>query len=146
MLESWQSERVDYRQTPAPAPLLVISTTLTALDRASGKQLWSYELGAAPRRVHADDERIYVLDARGTLHCLLSATGRVLGKVELDMRDANALLWDGERLFVTDENEVVALDLAGGVLWRTNVATNGTWGLGGLAVGSRVVPPDFSRG
>lgn len=137
---------MDYRQTPPPAPLLVISTSVTALDRSTGRQLWSYELGCAPRRVHADDERIYVLDSEGTLHCLLSATGRVVGRIELGMRDANALLWDGERIFVTNDDAVVALDLAGTILWRTSVATNGAWGLGGLAVGSRVVPPDFSRG
>lgn len=136
--------RMPAARTSAQARAL--TTAVTALDRSTGSQLWSYDLGCAPRRVHADDERVYVLDSRGTIHSLLSANGRLLGKFELRMRNANALLWDGERLFVTDEDEVVALDLAGGVLWRTSVATNGAWGLGGLAVGARVVPPDFSRG
>jgi len=118
---------------------------VTALDRATGTRLWSYELGDAPRCVHVEGDRIYVLDGHGRIHCLHATSGTPVGKIDLRLKNANALLWDGETFFVTSDDEVVALDRDGVVRWRERVPTNGAWGLGGLVVESRVVQPDFSR-
>lgn len=136
---------MDYRAPVPPAPLLVVATTVTALDRATGQQLWSYDLGSPARRFAVEGDRMFVFNGDG-LHCLDVRSGALIGKVHLEMKSANTMLVDGDRVYVSDDFSVVALDLNGQVLWRASVPPNGSFSLTGLAVvGGNIVQPDFSR-
>jgi outer membrane protein assembly factor BamB len=135
---------MDYRTAP-PSPLVIVSTSVTALDRESGKELWTYRVGNATRRFAFDEQRMFVLCGGGFLHCLDIATGRLLGKVDLQLQTTNNLLVDGERTYVSSDTEVVAVDPLGNVLWRARTPQNGSYSLGGLGIpGHGLVQPDFS--
>lgn len=136
---------MDYRTMPTDPPLLVVSTQIVALDRATGATRWRYDLEGVGRRFAVEADRIFVFDSKGWLHCVAVANGQRIGRVELELQLANSMLVDGERLYVSGDNEVVALDLTGRILWRAAVPMNGSHSLGGLGVpGGNLVQPDFS--
>jgi outer membrane protein assembly factor BamB len=138
---------MEYRAPPLDAPLLVISTQVVALDRATGKERWRYKLDGVTRRFAIDDNRLFVFESTGTLHCLELATGRLIGRVETELMSPDNMLVDGDRLYVSASTHVVAIDFSGKILWRESVPTNASNGLCGLAVpGGNIVQPDFSRG
>ena len=137
---------MDYRAPVPDAPLLVVSTQVVALDRATGRQLWRYDLDAVGRRFAIDQNRIFVFESEGRLHCIDVATGRALGVVVTELRSANNMLVDGDRIYLSDDNFVVAVDMNGRILWREKVPNNTSHSLCGLGVpGGNVVQPDFSR-
>ena len=130
----------------APAPLLLVATKVTALDRENGNVLWEYsQLHLGARRFSVHEHWVIVLDAAGQLHCVELRGGRQAGFVRTGLSDAGAFLFDGERFYVSNETIVVALDWNGVELWRRPVAFYGVSGLGGMAVGEQSMQPDFSR-
>lgn len=135
-----------YRTPVAHAPLLVISTRVTALDRDTGDLRWTYNLKAAARQFVIANDTLYVLDGDGIVHCLSLQAGSLVGRVDLKMEAANTMLFDDERLFVASDSEVVALNRNGIILWRSAVANNASFSLCGLAIpDGPTVQPDFSR-
>lgn len=137
---------MDYRSTPSAAPLLVVAGSVVALDRATGAELWTYPLKNVTRRFAIVEQRVFVFDRDGILHCLEVATGKLLGKVDVGMSDAKSMLQNGDRLYVTDEYHVAALDLNGAVLWKVRIPGAATKGLPGLAVvGGNLLQPDYSN-
>lgn len=138
---------MDYRAPAPDAPLLIVSGSVVALDRSTGRELWVYELGGVvTRRFPIVENRLLVLDGDGLLHCLDIPSGKLLGKVDVEMPDAKAMLVDGDRIYVTDEALVAALDINGTVLWKSKISKNYSMGLPGLAVvGGNLLQPDFSR-
>jgi outer membrane protein assembly factor BamB len=138
---------MNYRTMPPDAPLLVVSTQVVALDRATGKQRWCYKLAHVARRFAVEEGRVFVFESRGALHCLDLVTGRLLGRVETELASANSMLVDGDRIYLADDHHVVAIDMNGHVLWRESVPFNGSNSLCGLGVpGGNMLQPDFSKG
>lgn len=137
---------MNYRAAPQNAPLLVVSTQVIALDRTTGQARWKYELdGAIARRFALDGDRLFVFDSEAKLHCIEVETGKEVGKVALEMRNANSMLLDGEHLYVSSDDSVAALDCNGRVLWETQVPSNRSFSLCGLAVpGGNMMQIDFS--
>jgi outer membrane protein assembly factor BamB len=136
---------MDYRSA-ANAPLLVLSTQVVALDRQTGTQLWNYEMGTVTRRFAISGEELFVFDSEGWIHCLDVQSGRLIGKVELPLSNANTMLMDGDRLYVSDDFNVIALDRTGRILWQSRVPTNSSNSLCGLAIpGGSSMQPDFSK-
>ena len=137
---------MDYRAPQPDAPLLVLSTRVTALNRHTGALVWTYEVDAATRRFAIEGERLFVFDGNGRLHCLELRTGRLIGRVDLGLSQANSMLVDGDRMYVSNDSTVIALDLNGQILWRADVPANGSYSLCGLGVpGGHLVQPDFSN-
>ncbi len=137
---------MDYRSARRPAPLLIVSNKVTALDRETGQKLWEYDIGTSARRFVADEQVLVVLDRYGNLHRLDLVRGQCTGLVKTGLDEASAFLFDGERFYVSNDTTVVALDSSGQELWRQSVGPNGGWGLVGMAVlPGIVVQPDFSR-
>lgn len=137
---------MDYRAPASDGPLLIVSGSVVALDRSSGQQLWEYKLKHVTRRFAIVENRVLVFDGDGVLHCLDVASGKLLGKVDVGMAMAKAMLVDGDRIYVTDEVHVAALDLNGTILWKANVLGSSSNGLPGLAVvGGSLLQPDYNR-
>lgn len=135
---------MSYRNPVLEAPLLVVATAITAVDRRTGAQRWTHDLEGTARKIAILDDRVFVLDASGAVSCIDVGTGVLVGKVELDLDTPNALIADGETLYVTGDSVLVALDRSGNVLWRTSVPVNGSTSKAGLAVpGLVVLQPDF---
>jgi outer membrane protein assembly factor BamB len=138
---------MDYRVAPPNAPLLVVSSNVVALDRATGQQRWIYSLGGETARRYAlDGERIFVFDSESRVHCLDVATGTCLGVVTLtSVPDQNTMLLDGDRLYVGGSGRIAALDRNGNLLWEVSVPPSGRRSLAGLAIpGGSMVQVDFS--
>src|SRR5688572_13220003 len=100
---------MNYRAMPPDAPLLVVSTQVVALDRATGKQRWCYKLAHVARRFAVEEGRVFVFESKGALHCLDLVTGRLLGRVETELGSANSMLVDGDRIYLADDHNVVAI-------------------------------------
>jgi outer membrane protein assembly factor BamB len=114
-------------------------STVTSLDRATGKPVWSIALGPAqendrgsgPRSTPSvDGDRVYVLTENGDLVCLLAADGKVVWRrnilKEFGGRNINWLvsespLIDGNRVIVSPGGRnagMVALDkMTGMTIW-----------------------------
>jgi outer membrane protein assembly factor BamB len=137
---------MNYRESPLPAPLLVFSTFVMALERATGRELWKYSLDDKPtRRFVIDGDRLFVLDGAAIMHCIAIDTGRGIGKVELNLIASGNMLVDEGRVFVAGDMEIVALDREGRILWRQRTDNNQSWSLVGLAVpGGNTSQPDYS--
>lgn len=137
-----------FRETPPGAPLLIFAENVTALDRATGRKLWEYDPGSdAVRRFAFSAERVFLLDGGSVLHCMLTATGQLLGKVETGILNAESMMIDGERLYVVGTMQVFALDLDGRNLWQVPVAHNQRHTLSGMGIpGGASIQPDFSKG
>jgi outer membrane protein assembly factor BamB len=134
----------DYRNAPS-APLVVAGTQVTALDQETGAVRWTYsEITRRALRIHVTQERVFVLDYEGNLHCLRLADGIVHGVVPLDGDEAT-MLPVGDRLYVFAGKKVYAIDSNGRVLWQCSVGFDGGWGLVGLGVPENAIQPDFSR-
>lgn len=133
-----------YRTPLLDAPLLVVATSVTAVDRGTGAQRWTHELKAPARKIAILDDRLFVLDGEAIVSCIDVQSGVLIGKVELDFPMPNALISDGETLYVSGDRELVAMDRSGAVLWKTEVPYNGSTSKTGLAVpGVVVLQPDF---
>src|SRR5262245_7910390 len=141
---------MNHREPAPAAPLIIVSSKVVALDRTSGKERWRYELermGSVSRRFAFDGDRVFVFDSLGYIHCLEIATGRLLGRVETKLESANNMLVDGDRIYLADDHNALAMDLNGNILWRVPIPSNGSHSLCGLGVpGGHVVQPDFSTG
>jgi outer membrane protein assembly factor BamB len=136
-----------HRVAPLDPPLLVVADRVVALDRTTGKERWSCEIVGTARRFLIDDQRVLVFDSHGILTCIEIATGRVIGKVETGFDVARSMLVDGDRIYVSSDREVVAMDFSGNILWRSDRVhvSNGS-SLCGLGIpGGNVVQPDFSQ-
>jgi outer membrane protein assembly factor BamB len=132
-------------RSPSEAPLLVVAEEVVALERSTGRKLWEYPLGAAARRFEIIDDRLFVFDGEGRLHCIEIATGRLLGMIDLGLSSPGTLLRDGDRLYVSGNTTVVALDRSGAIVWRADVPPNQRFSLGGLGIpGGPVSQPDYS--
>lgn len=138
---------MNYRTDPGPRPIFVVATHVTAISEATGEVLWTYELPAVARRFAVNEATLVVLDGDGVLHCFATRTGALVGRVTLLLQTANGLLVDGERIYVTSDNELVALDRGGNILWRTTIPRNKAHSLCGLAIlDGPQMQPDFSKG
>lgn len=136
---------MDYRSPAPEAPLLVVAGSVVALDRTTGKELWVYKLDRVTRRFAIVENRVFVFDGDGVLHCLDIPSGKLLGKVDVGMTGAKSMLVDGDRMYVTDEYRVAALDLNGAILWKVEIPGNSSHGLPGLAVvGGNILQPDYN--
>ena len=136
-----------YRAPVLEAPLLVVGTFVTALDRRTGAQRWTHDLKGTARKLAILDDRVFVLDAEATVYAIDVQSGVMVGKLELDLSQPHALISDGETIYVSSSNELVAIDRRGTVLWRTSVPPNGSPTRTGLAVpGVVVLQPDFADG
>ena len=140
---------MNHREPPPDAPLIIVSSRVLALDRTTGKQRWRYEIegdGTVSRRFAFDGDRLFVFDNRGAVHCLELATGRLIGRVETELKTANNMLVDGDRIYLADDHHAVAMTFDGRILWREAIPSNGSHSLCGLGVpGGNVVQPDFSN-
>ena len=137
---------MDYRAPAPDAPLLVVGDRVIALDRTTGAPRWQYDVKANPRKFALTADRFFLLDAETDLHCLDLRTGALLGKVKLGFDEAHTMLLDGDRLYVSGQKVVAALDLNGQLLWQSAVPYSAMAGLGGLAVvGGNMVQIDFAR-
>ncbi|MBX3229499.1 MAG: PQQ-binding-like beta-propeller repeat protein [Labilithrix sp.] len=136
-------------RTPAQTePVIVVSSSITAVDRATGEVRWKQEFDNGFRRYAVDSGRIFALDSQGTLHCLDVATGATIGKVDLSpLPSSGAMLFDSGVLYVCGDNVLIAVSIDGRVLWRTSVGYNKVHSLPGIAVvGGNSLQPDFSKG
>jgi outer membrane protein assembly factor BamB len=132
-------------RSPSETPLLVVAEEVVALERSTGRKLWEYPLDAAARRFEIIDDRLFVFDGEGRLHCIEIATGRLVGKIDLGLTSPGVLLRDGDRLYANGNNTVVALDRNGAIVWRAAVPPNQRHSLGGLGIpGGAVAQPDYS--
>jgi outer membrane protein assembly factor BamB len=137
------------RENAPRAPLLLFADNVTALDRQTGRQLWTYALGGdAVRRFAIEGERLFCFDGGANLHCLRLSDGQLLGRVKIaTITTAENMMIDGERLFVVGDSRVVCLTLEGAILWDEKVPRNQRHTLTGMAVpGVGAIQPDFSRG
>lgn len=140
---------MSYREPSPVAPLLLFADNVTALDRETGRQLWTYSPGDdAVRRFATEGDRLFCFDGGATLHCLLISTGQLLGRVKFEtMAAAENMMVDGGRLYVVGSNRVVCLTLEGRILWEEKVPRNQRHTLTGMAVpGVGAIQPDFSKG
>jgi len=140
---------MEYRAAPLDAPLLVVAGQVMALDRSTGKERWRHDVEGVARRFMIDDNRLFIFDSHGILTCLEIATGRLIGKVKTGLDFASNMLVDGDRIYVSGDSEVIALDMTGNILWRSDriLLLTSSSSLCGLGVpGGNVVQPDFSRG
>jgi outer membrane protein assembly factor BamB len=138
---------MEYRTPPLDAPLLVVAGSVVALDRATGKERWTCAIKGVARRYLIDDNRLFVFDSYGILNCIDIATGRMIGKVETGFDYASTMLVDGDHIYVSGDNQVIAIDLNGNILWRSDkVSLSVAPSLCGLGIpGGNVVQPDFSK-
>lgn len=137
---------MDYRSPPPDAPLLVVGTAVTALDRRTGARRWTQDLKGVARKFALLDDRVFVLDSHGIVYCLDVQSGALFGKLELKL-EPHSLISDGEMLYVSGMTELVALDRNGNVLWASELPINATPTRDGLAVpGVVVLQPDFADG
>lgn len=137
---------MSYRDVSPEAPLLVVGASVTALDRETGAIRWTHDLKGPAYKLALLDDRLFVLDSTSAVFCLDVNRGIVIGTVELGLYNPNALVWDGERIYVSGQEELVALDRSGTVLWRTPLPHNASASKTGLAVpGTVVLQPDFGR-
>jgi len=112
-----------------------------ALDRGTGKEIWSRVIGQAregpsmrhlrQRQPVIDRDRLYVFSGDGELFCLDSDSGQTLwkkdyakdfgGKASIYGWNENPLV-DGDRLICSPGSSVVALDKkTGALLWKTGI-------------------------
>ena len=138
-----------------------------ALDDKAGNLLWKQEIGPAwndeflgPRSTPAvDGDRVYALSTEGLLHCLETATGKVVWKRSLPddfggtmmkaqggsyhWKFAESPLVDGDLVIVSPgsrEAALVALDKkTGKEVWRTAIPDLGPAGTDGAGYSSAVV-------
>ena len=136
------------RDAPPNAPLLLFAENVTALERDGGRVLWVYDPGEeAVRRFAMTDDRVYLIDRAGTLHCLQLATGQLIGRIQLAIMSAENMLIDAGRIFVASDSKVITLDLDGRVLWEQSVTRNVRHTLTGMGIpGGPSIQPDWSRG
>src|SRR4051812_26278994 len=134
----------NYRDSALP-PLVIAGTRAVALDRATGRLVWTYDKGKRRfMRMHVLNDRVFLLDYDGTLHCLRLADGELLGVVPLKGGEAT-MLAVGDTLYVFTGEKVTAVDDAGRILWQTEIGFDGEWGLVGMGVPGHTIQPDFSR-
>ncbi len=128
-----------------------------ALEVASGRLLWSREIGATDRMPSStptvDGERLYALDPDGDLNCLDSSSGEILwhksflddfdGRLQSSRGYAESPLIDGDKLICTpggSQTTLVALDKrTGRLLWQSAVPQVGPRGSDGAGFSSIVV-------
>lgn len=137
---------MNFRPVSSNAPLLVFSTYVLAMDRVDGRQLWLYSTGDKPvRRFAIDDDRIFAYDSAGVMHCIALANGAPIGRVDTKLENASNMLVDGGLIYLAADEDVIALDRDGRILWRQRIPDNRSWSLAGLAVpGGNSSQPDFS--
>src|SRR5688572_17983293 len=134
----------DYREG-ANAPLVVVGMQVTAIDQQTGRLVWTYSgLQHHAQRCHVTNDRVFVLDNKGSLHCLRLSDGALHGVVPLDGIEAT-MLPVGDRLYIYAGRKVTALDTNGKIIWQSEVAFDNEWSLVGLAVLGAEMQPDFSR-
>lgn len=137
-----------YRSAPAPHPLVYLgSQTAQALDPETGNELWRFQTKARIARVLLAHESVYLLDMDCHLHCLVAATGALLGSVDVAPRTASpgAMIVGDGRIYVATSISVVALTPDGKVIWQKTVAGGFSSVLAGLALPGAIVQPDFKE-
>ena len=130
------------------------SVVVTALDDASGAQLWQTVLGVSERNAMGtptiDGDRVYALSPDGELFCLNATTGEsfwklhfvedLSGKPQSGRGYAESPLIDGDRLICTPggpDATIVALDKrTGEETWRSSVPNLGEHGRDGASFAS----------
>jgi outer membrane protein assembly factor BamB len=118
------------------------------LRAEDGSTVWAYESSDdLIRRFVRWRGRVYLLGVPDNVHCLDERTGRLLQKITVRLGGAEALLTDGQRLYVASHQAITALDESGRVLW-TKKAPAWTWDgefplYAGLAAGDSVLQPDL---
>jgi outer membrane protein assembly factor BamB len=128
-----------------------------AMDEASGDPVWKYRIGESTRNPSStpvvDNDRVYVLDPDGDLHCLLASNGTPVWQVSMidDFQGhmmssrgyGESPLIDGDQLVCTPggkEAGMVALNkLNGALIWKSKLPDSGTAGNDGAAFSSIVV-------
>jgi outer membrane protein assembly factor BamB len=141
---------MSYREGKPVEPLIsIVSSTVVALHRETGRQLWQYQAPTRIVRVVHASERIFLLDYDCVLHCLRAYDGLVLGTIQVDERSylgCALLLGPNGELYVGTSNSVVALDPTGREMWRFKhgpVSGSSGSSLAGLALPGVAVQPDF---
>ena len=127
-------------------PLVAVhAMTVRAFDRADGRLIWEYGAQSVIVRIALATGRVFVLDDRCRVHCLVPETGAVLGIVAIDSEERSgcALVADGETLYVATTKSIVAVDGQGRIAWRAN-ATGTAGARAGLALPGNVIQPDFT--
>lgn len=137
---------MSYRTAPAPHPLVHIGhATAVALDPETGRELWRFQTKARIARVLLAHESVYLLDMDCHLHCVVAATGALLGTVDVAPASSTAgamIACDG-KLFVATSTNVTALSPDGKVLWSHDAPGGSSLVLAGLALPGSIVQPDF---
>ena len=96
--QSHGGNRMEYRNAPVEAPLLVVAEKVVALGRLTGAVLWEFKPGDQIRKFVIEDGLAYLLDRTGVIHCVSLLTGALQGTVKTGLDGAEAMLYDGETL------------------------------------------------
>ena len=126
--------------------VIVVGDRVAAFERTTGRLAWRYDPNVrAIHRFAIHGDRVFLLDYRGVIHCLVQSSGELIGTVDLKLKKGHALLPDGEALIVVGDREVIAIDLQGKPLWRQSHEMGADWGLLGVGARDSVLQPDYSR-
>ncbi len=129
--------------------VVVVGSLAVGFDRATGRELWRYDPDTPLKTIHRyvfHAGRLFLLDAKGRVHCISAADGAPFGVVDLKLKSGHAMVADGDCVFVLGERALVALGLDGTVRWRAAFdGVGSSWGLLGLGVPGNAQQPDYSR-
>lgn len=132
--------------TTPSAPLVYVSLRrATALDPSTGRPLWGYEADKDIARMIFSEDRIFFLDAAGNIHCVVAATGQLLGKVKAATKGiGGAMVSAGGVLYVATTGGVTCVSRDGQILWAHEAPGGQFSVLPGLGLPGQVVQPDFN--
>lgn len=134
---------------PAPHPLVFVHyRNVIALDPDTGQVRWKAEAPEIIVRMAFLDGRVFLLDRDCAVHVVDTATGRVLGMVQVMGAEKHgaAMIAEGNRIFVATTGGVMCLSSDGHVLWRTEHEGAGYGILPGLGLLGQIAQPDFNQG
>jgi outer membrane protein assembly factor BamB len=134
-------------RTPARDTLVYVQLDkAVALDPATGAHLWTYRAEKNLVRFLFAEERLFLLDADCFVHCLVTATGSLIGRVAAGPATGYgaAMVVVGDRLVVATTNGVACLSSEGALLWRHDDEKGAGPLLPGLGVAGQVMQPDYN--
>jgi outer membrane protein assembly factor BamB len=112
-----------YRNEPAPAPLAIVAwnRNILALERMTGRRVWTFAEDATWSQIGVTNERVVALDGSSSprMVCLAYATGAKLWEAPSKLSPADTLLIDGETILLSGSGEMACHSLADGrLLWH----------------------------
>ncbi len=112
-----------YREAASRVLVVAFGKGVRGLDALTGNVLWEVEPGAASWRLQVSGEHVVAAGGQQLL-CLRYPTGEILWLTRATLC-ADALLFDGELIYLTSVGEVECFDLRGNQLWHNKVPGKG---------------------